>query len=396
MNIAFFTNNYDPIKSGITVSIKSYSKYLRQCGHRVYIFAPSFPNHLDIENDIIRTTSLKLYYKEKYPISLATTDSLKKSLEDLNIDIVHSHHPFGIGPPALRAAQALKLPVVFTYHTLYEHYTHYLPLPDIECIRNSVKKMAIAYANKCDVVIAPTYAVKKMLGLSGCRTTIKVLPTGISEDLKIDISKPELKELLNIYGIQSNSPIVLCVSRLAKEKNLSFLLKVFAKVIINLPHCKLLMVGDGPFMSALKKEIKGLNIEKNIIFTGYLDHFELAKHYSISDVLIHASISETQGLPLTEALYFGLPIIATDSPVNRELVTDLKAGYVSPKNMQSFAENVVKRINDKHWINECYDNNRKNSEMYEYIKLVDELETIYDGARDQSYNGVRGEVCYEF
>ena len=183
MKIAFITNNYEPIVSGITTSINTFAESLNRRGHRVYIFAPDYPNYRERNKSVQRVFSVKLYYKEKYPLPVIRSSTLSQLLTGLSIDVLHSHHPFGLGQTAIRAAKHLSLPIICTYHTMYEEYCHYIPFIGRRYLRGYIIRKALNYINHCNVVIAPTDPVKDLLIRRGCKSPVVVLPTGISHGI---------------------------------------------------------------------------------------------------------------------------------------------------------------------------------------------------------------------
>jgi len=327
--------------------------------------------------NVIRVPSFKLYYKEKYPIPIISSTKLAGICEDLCVDILHTHHPFGLGIPALKAAKTLNKPLVFTYHTLYEHYCHYLPVPNTEFTRYYIKKLAIDYACKCNLVIAPTKATKYMLINSGCKADIDILPTGISESLKIPANEIDTALLRNMYNITTNTPVLLSVSRLADEKNIGFILEVLALIKMKLPDVILLIVGGGPSLTKLQRRVKYLRLENNVIFAGPLNHCNVAKHYQIATVFVNSSKTETQGLPIIEALHFGLPVVSIESPANNELVGDLQTGIVTPDNVIKFSEAVCELLSNSLQLSRYHINNKITAKQFDSDTLTNKLQSIY-------------------
>ncbi len=128
MRIALVTNNFTPIVSGVTTSISTLYAELTDFGHKVYIVAPNYPGYRDVDESIIRVRSIPLYYRANYPLPIFCGKELASIFNQLKIDLVHSHHPFGLGQSALIACKKYNnIPLVFTHHTLYEEYLHYIP-----------------------------------------------------------------------------------------------------------------------------------------------------------------------------------------------------------------------------------------------------------------------------
>ena len=346
MKIALVTNNYTPITSGVTTSVNSYAQSLRELGHSVYVIAPRFPGFHDTDFNVVRTSSLALYYKEKYPISLATPRSLKNIFEGLSIDLVHSQHPFGLGVSAIKAAKFLHIPLVFTYHTIYEEYSHYIPLPNGNFLKQFIKTRAIQYANSANLVICPTIFMEEYLRNSGCRTKLEVLPSPISQQLQNYTKCPDRRAILDKFNITPDKTIFLCVSRLAPEKNVDFLLRAYAVFQKTHRNSVFIIAGDGPQKQSLLSLAHKLSISRSVMFAGILPHSELADLYSVSSALLFSSKTETQGLPLVESLHFNLPIIALESAAAIELVKKVGCGLITRDSEQDFATCMTKMMNN--------------------------------------------------
>ncbi|MCS7234265.1 MAG: glycosyltransferase family 4 protein [Synergistetes bacterium] len=296
MRIAFFTENYFPMISGVSVSIKLFRDALEERGHEVYVFSPSYgkdKNPPDDDKKIIRLPPIPLRIHQT-PIVFPLTSWKQFIPSWLNLDIIHAHHPFFLGRIGLFWARALKIPIVYTFHTLYEAYVHYAPLKR-ELAIAFLKRYVRKYANQVDLVIAPSFSIKRYLMEKGVRKPIEVIPTGIKwKDFQGGDSKRER--------------ILLFVGRLGEEKNLLFLLKVLYKV--RELDWKALFVGDGPDRVFLSKKVKELGLGDRISFTGMLSQDELKKLYKKAYIFIFSSLTETQGLVVLEAMASGLPVIA--------------------------------------------------------------------------------------
>lgn len=380
MRIAFVTNNFEPIISGITTSINGLIEGLKIAGHTIYVFAPYYPGYRDTDAKIFRTRSLPIYYKEKYPIPLETAQSMAKIMEHLSIDIIHSHHPFGLGRVAQSVAKKyLQIPLFFTYHTLYEEYCHYIPLPQGNYLRRYIKYKAIEYSNACDYVIVPSNGIRKLLIQSGCSSKVVTVPSGTTLSLfSNDSSRSEA--LRTKYNIKEDEYVLLLVSRLAKEKNCEFVLRTFSILLKELPKAKLLIVGDGPDMNKLNVKTNALGLSDAVIFTGSIPHTEVAGFYMISDLLLFVSQTDTQGLPLIEALSFGLPVVATRSLATEYFVKNLQTGIVTEPSIDSFCNAINCLYKSRSLVSEFALRNKIVSNQFRSQKLATKLASIYSVA----------------
>ncbi|HHX11604.1 MAG TPA: glycosyltransferase family 4 protein [Clostridiales bacterium] len=349
MRIAMLTNNYKPFVGGVPISIERLSEGLRELGHEVYIFAPSYEWQVE-EPYVIRYRS----YKRKLRGEMVVPNVLDQSIEfgfiQMTFDIIHVHHPMLMGYIAHYLGWKYNIPIVFTYHTRYEQYLHYLPPYDHlqrYCDGNSNSKIRRfekkvfyygseklvtvhnrVFTNKCDLVLAPTNSMKEYLLDNGTMTNVEIIPTGLlEEDFAYD---PDKSKGIRDRCIGEKKYLFCTVSRLEKEKNISFILKGLTKLKEKQGDCfRLLVIGDGSERAQLELEARKLAIGDNIIFTGSIDHDELANYYSACDGFLFASRSETQGIVLLEAMAVGLPVVAVEASGVNDVVKDGFNGFLS-------------------------------------------------------------------
>ncbi|MFA5871850.1 MAG: glycosyltransferase [Parcubacteria group bacterium] len=345
MRIAIFTNNYLPIVSGVTRSIEEYQRKLENQGHKVYIFAPKYSGYLDKEQSVFRYPAVNVKYKVSYPLAIrqAGTKKAERKLREFCPEIIHSQHPTVLGSEALKFSKKLRIPIIFTYHTLYEEYVHYIPLIPGWALRRAVSAQALRYCNKCDGVIAPTGEIKKMLMGKGASVPIEVIPSGIEiEKFRIG----DRKKIRNLYNIQDHEILLLCVSRLAKEKNLGLLLKAFRKLSLKIDTVKLMLVGGGHAADSLKKIAAELGVSRKTIFPGLIDLDEIQDYYLAGDIFAYSSMTETQGMIVAEAMAAGLPVVAVDATGSRDVVIDGKTGYLTENSVSDFSKKIEDLIED--------------------------------------------------
>ena len=324
MNIAFFTNNYKPFVGGVPIAIENLATELRERGHHVHIFAPEYGKGDEEDVDVFRTWSIKNFNDSSFVLPIPLALSTYLTFNDVQADIVHVHHPFLLGMSGLRAARAENLPVVFTYHTQYEKYAHYLPW-DSEMVREMAVGIATRFANSCDAVIAPSTDIQKQLVERGVDCPIRVIPTGV------DLAQFEggnASWLRERFGIASGDKILLFVSRLAKEKNVQFLLESFAKLAQETGGVHFVLVGSGEEEQALKDLAAGRGLSTQTHFAGTLKGEDLVSAFKGADLFVFASVTETQGMVVLEAMAAGCPVVAVDAPGVRDVVEDGRNGYL--------------------------------------------------------------------
>jgi len=379
MKIGFFTNVYKPVINGVVNSISSFKKGLEELGHEVYVFAPTCPGYKDDEKNIFRIESLKLPSQEEYRMALPIFN--KKSLEVIKeLDIIHTHYPFIMGNYGSLFADIYNIfadiynkplkPVVFTYHTQYEKYTHYIPFEQ-GITKKFTKWMVKDYANKCDCVIAPSESIRKMLLNQGIKSRIEVVPTGINLDV---FGNPNRKIIRKKYNLGLEQKLLLYAGRIAKEKNLEFLINSFKLVLNKKPNTYLILVGRRTKKSYLIDLIKELHLETKVFMVGHSNAVQ--NYYGAADLFVFSSVSETQGLVLVEAMAAGIPVVAVDSPGVRDVVNG-KNGFMVQDSIRDFSEKVIKVLDDDKLREKMSQNARKTASSYSIQKMSKRMLKVY-------------------
>ena len=328
MRVGIFTDTYPPYINGVSTSIKMLETALKRKGHQVYIVTvnPEGMGYKYEDNGrIIRIPGIPTGIYD-YRLTGIYPVRILKTIKKWNLDVIHSHTEFGVGTFARLVAKQYNIPLVHTYHTMYEDYVHYITHGYFD---KSSKKLA-EYFTKfyCDKtateLIVPskkTYDLFK--NKYKVNRNVHIVPTGIDVERfyleKLD--KNKLKQLKNKLGIKENEIVINYVGRLAKEKSVETLIETQANLIKQF-KVKLLIVGSGPDLDHFKQMTKKLKIEKQVIFTGAVPWEEVPYYYGISDIFATASITETQGLTVIEAMAAGLPVVCADDEAFRDVVVD--------------------------------------------------------------------------
>ncbi|MCR4337203.1 MAG: glycosyltransferase [Candidatus Omnitrophica bacterium] len=321
MNILMMTNTYKPLVGGLEKSVESFTKELRERGHRVMIVAPEYPG-MRKEQGVIRIPAIQNFNGSDFSVQLPIPGVLTAALENFTPDLVHSHHPFLIGDTALRVASKYNVPLVFTHHTLYEENVHYIP-GDEEAWKRFVIELSSGYANLADLVLVPSESVRKMLKDRNVITPTEVVPTGIYTKR---FSRGGRKEFRKRIDIPQEAFVVGHLGRLAPEKNLEFLSKAVAQFLKGEIDAYFLVAGKGPSEELIKEIFRQEGLSDRLRFAGVVQGKDLVDTYHAMDVFAFASQSETQGLVLAEAMAAGIPVVAVDAPGVREVVKDTQNG----------------------------------------------------------------------
>ena len=340
MRIAMFTNNYKPYLAGVPISIEHLAQALRELGHEVYVFAPTYKAQEE-EAYVIRYPSFPLAIAGA-PIPNVLTSLFEKKVQELSIDVIHVHHPAIVGNIHLK--KKYDIPVIYTYHTRYEAYLHYVkPLAWLERCTGFVEKYLKWYCNQCDAIVAPTEGMKRYLESRAMNPPVFVLPTG----LPIESFTPRQEAVNGIreqYG--RDVDYLLCtVSRMAKEKNVEFQLRAIVQLKAELSKkqksFRYLMIGSGPQLEEWREKVKRLGLEDTVIFVGKVENQEIAAYLKACDLFAFSSKSETQGIVLLEAMAVGKPIVAVRASGVEDIVVDGVTGFMTQEDETVWNERIM-------------------------------------------------------
>ncbi|MGI9953360.1 glycosyltransferase family 4 protein [Moorellaceae bacterium AZ2] len=372
MRIAVFSDSYLPYRSGVVRSIETFTQELKRAGHEVFIFAPRY-SPSEVEEGIYRFPSVRAPNFREFALAIPWAPRLGELLRQLQVDLIHVHSPFLVGRVGARAAHRLGLPLVFTYHTLYDQYVHYFPLAP-KIARGLVRKYTINFCNRCQVVIAPTAEIASFLRENGVRVRIETLPTGIVLE---DYQEAAPGWLRRQTGLGEEDVILLHVGRLGKEKNLDFLLRSFALLRQEIPFAHLVLVGSGPWKNHLQQEARRLGIVEGVHFLGAFPFEAMPNIYRGADLFVFASLTETQGLVIAEAKAAGLPVVAVAAYGVKEMVEHGVDGFLLPPEEEVFAATLKEIIFNKDLRRQMGARARENAQKLSSSAMARRLMALY-------------------
>lgn len=335
MRIGLFTDSYPPYINGVSTSVEMLKKALEKKGHTVYVVTVShnaLKYEIDEEKHIIKIpgTPIGIY---DYRLSRIYPISMINKMRGWKLDVIHSHTELGIGIFARLFAKQFGIPLVHTYHTLYEDYTHYVTHGYFD----KTSKKIVEYLTKfyCDKtaseLIVPTNKIFKLFKEKyRFEKNIHIIPTGIEVDrfFAENIDKKEVILLKRKLNTTKKDFVILFVGRLAEEKNVEFLLRAQQQIQKIHPNIKLLIIGDGPDKEKLEAKAKELGIDNNTIFNGKAAWEEIPLYYHCSNLFATASTTETQGLTVIEAMAAGIPPLCINDESFQGTVTDELNGAI--------------------------------------------------------------------
>lgn len=345
MKIGIFTNNYLPNSYGVSGSVESFRKEFEVFGHEVYIFAPRWKEYKDENPQVFRYPAFETNVKIKFPIAIPYSSKISKILDNLKLDIIHSQHPNLLGSAAARWAKKKNIPLVFTWHTLYDQYAHFAPFVPKKLAMWFMIQNARNYANKCDQIVVPTPSVREILKKWGVTNkNIVAIPTGVEEE---QFENPDRTVIREKYGVKGDEILLFVMTRLTEEKNMEFLVDAALEIIRNNKNAKFMVCGDGNLKNTLEKKVADAELGEKIVFPGIVSNSEKKNYYAAGDIFAYASKSETQGMVLTEAMYSGLPIVAVKATGVRDIIENDKTGFLVSEDKEEFANAVQKLIDDE-------------------------------------------------
>jgi len=384
MRIGIFTDAYTPFINGVTTSVLMLKKGLENKGHKVYIITVN-PNNmrfsLDSTGTVLRIPGIPTGI---YDYRLTGVYPLKalKQIKKWHLDIIHSQTEFGVGTFARIVSKQFNIPLVHTYHTMYEDYVHYVTHGYFDkTSKKIVEYLTLFYCDKTITeLIVPTkkawelFKEKYMVDRN-----VHIVPTGIDTDR----FKPENNKKLNIekerktLNIKKDDFVITFIGRIAEEKNIVFLLNNMKKILNNCPTVKLLIVGDGPDIEEYKKYTAEHSLENNIFFVGKVPWEEIPKYYLISDVFVTASKSETQGLTVIEAMSAKLPVVCINDESFNTTVIDNLNGKIF-ENDKQYVESITELYNDKKLLNRLKKGASNTAEMHTVKYFAERVLDVYN------------------
>lgn len=405
MRIGLFTDTYPPFINGVSTSVYMLKKALEKKGHQVFVVTMNNEGLLykfDEDNTVIRIPGLPIGIYD-YRVTTVYPLRAMNIIRKWKLDVIHSHTEFSVGTFARFIARQYNIPLVHTYHTLYEDYIYYITKGYFD----KPSKKVVEYLTKfyCDgtanELIVPTKKIYDLFKEKyNVDKNIYVIPTGIEIE-RFYVENVNLKDIEKVrekIGVSSKDFNVIFVGRLAKEKNIDLLLD--AQKFINEKNKKinLIIVGDGPDMDEYKKTTKKLGITKNVFFVGKVPWEDIPKYYRVADVFATASTSETQGLTVIEAMAASVAPICIDDESFRNTVMDGLNGRIF-KDRDEYVKIILELSKDKKELSNLQKQARLNAEIHSSKYYGERVADVYKHAiQHKKYDnyGVIGKLYGKF
>lgn len=384
MRIGIFSDTYTPFINGVSTSIVCLKKALEKKGHEVYVVTVNNEKmgySYDEKERVMRIPALKAGIYD-YRLSMIYSFKAKKKIKELNLDVIHSQTEFGIGTFARLVAMELDIPIVHTYHTLYEEYLNSLTKNKIKYMVNGFVEYLAEYYCDSSIgeLIVPTTKTKEIFKKQyKFKREVHVIPNGIDLDkFSIEnINKKELEKIKKQYGIKDTDFVIMYVGRLGPEKNITFLARAQKQIVKKHKNCKLVIVGEGPMKNELEKITS--SIRENVIFTGKIPQSDIQYYYRLADVFATASKFETQGLTVIEALASGVcALCILDDSFKDALIDNVNGNFFETE--KEYVDLVDKLMTDEKLLNKYKKNAIKTANEHSYLTFGDKVLEVYEFA----------------
>lgn len=383
MRVGLFTDVYPPYINGVSTSVLMLKRSLESLGHEVFVITvnnESLRYKYEENGNIIRIPGLPIGIYD-YRISGIYPLRIIRKIKKWKLDVIHSHTEFGVGTFARIISKQLEIPLIHTYHTMYEDYIQYITKGYFDGVsKKIVEYLTLFY---CDHTISELVVpTKKTYDLFKekykVNRNIYIVPTGIEVEkfYQENFDQKDIMDLRNKVGLKKEDFVLMFVGRIASEKNISFLLEMQKVLVKKCPNIKLLIIGDGPDLEKHKKETLNVAFKGSVLFTGKVPLAEISRYYQLGDVFVTASTTETQGLTVIEAMASSMPVVCIeDEAFINTVVPDLN-GYMF-KNRKEYRNIIVDLYSDGDKLRRLKKQARLNGNMHSSRYYGERIAEVY-------------------
>lgn len=389
MHVLMISDVYFPRINGVSTSIATFRECLRALGVRVSLVVPDYPSPAGARDDPTEG-ALQRVPSRRVPFDpedrLMSPDRSRAAIAAIHatqpIDLIHVHTPFVAHGVGLSGARRQGIPVVATYHTLFEEYFHhYLPLAPRCLTRAIARHYSRRQCNELDAVVVPSGAMRDRLNAYGVRVPTHVIPTGIPLDRFTTGNREGFRKHI---GAVPQQPVALFVGRVAHEKNIGFLIDALQAARTQRPDTLLVIAGEGPALADLKALAKQRGLEAAVRFVGYLErNTALPACYAAADAFVFASRTETQGLVLLEALAMGLPVVALSAMGTSDLLERSRGAIVPPDDPIAFGHALATLFADRERLRRLGEEAREYAREWSDMAMAVRMRSLYRSLVDR-------------
>lgn len=393
MRIGLFTDTYPPYINGVSTSVLMLKQGLEKLGHKVYVVTVNNESFSYKEADgVLRIPGFPVGIMDFRQSGIYPIKALK-IIKKWKLDIIHTHTEFSIGTFARLISKQFNIPLIHTYHTMYEEYIYYITKGYFDAAsKKLVEYLTLFLCDKTiDELIVPTEKAKELFKEKyKVKRNVHVIPSGIdvTRFYNENISASSVNDLKNELGIKPRDFNVLYVGRVAKEKNIEFLIENFKKVSKKIPKAKMYIVGDGPDLKELIELAHKTKLDKKIVFVGKVPWEEVPKYYSLCDVFVTASTSETQGLTVLEAMAASKPVVAIRDESFELVISNGKDGLLF-ENEDEYVNLIYKLYKNKEYSEKIKLGARQKANSYSADVYAQNVLKVYEKVMNKDTNIIK-------
>jgi 1,2-diacylglycerol 3-alpha-glucosyltransferase len=383
LRVLFISDVYFPRVNGVSTSIRTFRGDLAANGVETQLVAPRYATDgagMD-EPGIVRVASAGVPGDpEDRRMRWGALSRALDGLVPAGFDLVHIHTPFIAHYAGVRFARRTGLPCIATYHTFFEEYLHhYLPILPRRLGGYLARSFTRSQCDDVRALIAPSEPMRAVLLEYGVTTPIHVLPTGLPADR---FRTGDGHAFRARAGLPEDARLITYIGRVAHEKNIGFLVEMFARVLRQLPKALLVIAGEGPARAGLQQQVANAGLSAHVHFAGYLDRdTALLDCYAAADVFAFASRTETQGLVLLEAMAQGTPVVSTAELGTRSILVPGSGALVVPEEREAFAAAVVRVLSEPLLHQELSQRGRVYARTWSSTAMAQRLAALYETLR---------------
>lgn len=348
MKVLMISDVYFPRVNGVSTSIASFRGALERLGHSVTLVCPDYPVGQVDAPGVLRIPSRRVPGDpEDRMMRYRDLLALAPTLADEAFDLIHVHTPFTAHYAGVALGRRLGLPVVATYHTLFEEYVHhYIRWLPRRWLRLAARRLSVQQCHQLDALVAPSHAMQQALTRYGVTTPTQVIATGLA--LESFCQPKDNSDFRAHYDLPQEVRLLLYVGRVAFEKNIDFLIDMLPRVLAKHPNTRLIITGEGPAHDTLVRRAQEVGVADSVLFLGYLDRQgSLQAAYRAADIFVFASRTETQGLVLLEAMALGTPVVSTAMMGTLDVLKEGEGCLIAEDNHDGFATKVNQLLSDE-------------------------------------------------
>ncbi len=371
MRISMWTDSYYPYVSGVTRSVAASRDTLSLMGHDVSVFCPSYPG-AGYEPGVYRFPSIKAPTKPDYYVAIPVNPKHLITLKEISPQVIHIHSPFNLGKMGLRLGSLFGIPVVFTFHTMYNMYSHYIPMIG-QRASDLVEIGALGTARSVDAIIAPSSAIRDYLLNHNVNTKIFVIPTGIDV---AQFQKGNHEYIRKTFNLPAELPVLLSCGRLGQEKNPETLVKAFSFIQKRIDSV-LVLAGDGPLKEKLEKLSSQLGVSHRVVFAGKIEPAAMPHMYAGADLFLFSSVTDTQGLVIAEAKSAGIPCVAVGALGVKDMVDNGIDGFLCDNDPYDIARKASFLLENPEYLKKMKCNAISNAKKFSIEESCKKLANCY-------------------